>query len=119
MGKRRKFLLVIALSLLAFVWVVSVGLTFIDEGKTPPDSAFPTFPELAVVKHVSKQCGSGGCWSELAIEAVSTDVAKEFINEMDLSQERCGARNLMTLTRTCTGSSFAGKELRVYLRYEY
>lgn len=119
MGKRRRKLLFIAVSLMAFVWVVSVGLTSINEGKTPSDSAFPGVPRPAVVKGISTQCGSGGCWREMAIEADSTMVANELINEMDLSQERCTARNLLTLTRICTGSSYAGGELRVYLRYAY
>ncbi|WP_146238915.1 hypothetical protein [Arthrobacter livingstonensis] len=119
MGKRRRHLLFIAVSLLAFVWVASVGLTFIDEGKTPPGSAFPGVPGPAVVKGTSQECGSGGCWREMVIEAGSADVANELIDEMDLSQERCSARNLLTLSRICTGSSYAGDELRVYLRYDY
>ncbi len=104
---------------MAFVWVTSVGLTFINEGKIPSDTAFPDVPGPAVVKGISMQCGSGGCWREMAIEADSTVVANELINEMDLSQERCSARNLLTLTRICTSSSHAGGQLRVYLRYAY
>ncbi|WP_181034029.1 hypothetical protein [Arthrobacter sp. GMC3] len=107
------------MSLLTFAWVVSAGLTFIDEGRTPPESAFPTVPGPALVKSVSKQCASGGCWREMAIETGSTAETKELINEMDLSQERCGARNLLTLIRICTGSGFEGKELGIYLRYDY
>ncbi len=119
MGKRRKNLLFIAISMLVFVWAVNVGWTFIDEGKTPPGEAFPDVPGLAAVKGVSKHCGSGGCWREMAIEAGSADVANELINAMDLSQERCSARNLLTLSRICTGSSHVGEELRVSLRYAY
>ncbi|MCC9069543.1 hypothetical protein [Arthrobacter cryoconiti] len=119
MRKHLRHLLIIAVSLLAFAWVANVGLTFIDEGKTPPSSAFPGVPGPAVVKGTSKECGSGGCWREMVIEAGSPQVATELINQMNLSQERCSVRNLLTLSRICTGSRYAANELRVFLRYDY
>lgn len=119
MGKRRRNLLLITASLLALVWVANAGLAFIDDAKTPPDSAFPGVPGSAVVKGISQECGSGGCWREMVIEAGSTDVVNELIEEMNLSQERCSTRNLLTLTQICTGSSHTDDELRVYLRYSY
>ncbi|GAA5229577.1 hypothetical protein GCM10025779_03900 [Arthrobacter cryoconiti] len=55
----------------------------------------------------------------MVIEAGSPQVATELINQMNLSQERCSVRNLLTLSRICTGSRYAANELRVFLRYDY
>ena len=119
MGKRCRDVLAIAVSVLAVAWAANCDMAFLDEGRTPPDAAFPALPGQAVVKGISKDCGSGGCWSEMAVDAGSADAAGKLIKTLNLSQEHCSPRSLLTLNRTCTGASQVGGEVRVFLRYSY
>lgn len=119
MRKRRKFLVMTVASIVAFAWLANVAWNFIDEGATPPESAFPDVPAGVVVEGISHQCGSGRCWLEMAIESVSTEAANRVINDMGLSQESCGSRNLLTWQRICAGPLPGADGVHVYLQYDY
>ncbi|TQS93600.1 hypothetical protein EU811_04735 [Arthrobacter sp. TS-15] len=94
-----------------FAWVCSILWTGIDEGAVPPDSAFPSIPGPSQPRAVSTECGSGGCWREMAVEVEAPHTAESLAAEMGLASDRCGAANLWTLRKTCTGiaHSSAGK----------
>ncbi len=55
----------------------------------------------------------------MAVDAGSADAAGKLIEALNLSQEHCSPRSLLTLNRTCTGASQVGGEVRVFLRYSY
>lgn len=121
MNKPNGCLISLVVGLLAFAWVLSVVWhNFLDEGRTPPESAFPAVPPGAVVKSIDVQCGSGGCWRVMDIEADSENV-DNLINEMDLTEERCGARNVLTMSRVCAGADYLSQanELQVYMQYDF
>lgn len=121
MKRRNGPMITLVLCLLAFIWMISVVWhNFIDDGRTPPDSAFPAVPTDAVVKSVQLQCASGGCWREMSLEVDSMH-AHQLINEMDLAEERCGFRNVLTLSRICIGADYfaQSEEVRVYMQYDF
>jgi len=105
--------------ILLLIWVTCVLLALVDEAAVPADTGFPQAPPSAAVRGISTQCGSGGCWREMEIALPSFAAAAGIAARMGVGAERCGARNPLTLRRTCTGSTAAGDRLLVYLRYSY
>ena len=121
MNKSKGCLVTIVIGLLAFAWVMSaVWHNAIDDGRTPPESAFPAVPPNAVIESNEVKCGSGGCWREMVIEADSVS-AYEIITKMDLAEERCGSRNILTMSRVCIGADYLtqAKVLQIYMRYDF
>ncbi|MCC3278683.1 hypothetical protein LJ754_05845 [Arthrobacter sp. zg-Y40] len=55
----------------------------------------------------------------MVIPVDSAAAATEIINAVDLAEERCGARNILTFSRICTGAHHYSDEVRVYLGYDY
>jgi hypothetical protein len=112
----------IALGVVYMVWIIGVvAWNAIDEGATvPPDSAFQPVPPPNEIQEISTQCGSGGCSRVMIIETKPPQSAQALAAEMGVTSDRCGPINLLTLRKTCIGSSsYREGILQVYVQYSY
>ncbi|ACL41355.1 hypothetical protein Achl_3398 [Pseudarthrobacter chlorophenolicus A6] len=109
---------ILGVVLLLTAWAGTLLWSAIDEGAVPSDSDFPQIPPAGEKVQVSTQCGSGGCWREMVVEAEPPETPESLGAAMGLVTERCRPVNLWTLRKTCSGiASSTGGDLSLYLRY--
>ena len=109
----------IALGVVYMVWIIGVvAWNAIDEGAVPSDSAFPSVPPPNEIQEISTRCGSGGCSRVMTIETKPPQSAQALAAEIGVTSERCGPINLLTLRKTCIGSSsHRDGQLQIHVRF--
>jgi hypothetical protein len=110
----------LTLGVVLMVWIIGVAWNAIDEAAVPSDSAFPSVPPPNEIHGISTLCGSGGCWREMVVETKPPQSSEALATEMGVLSERCGPINLLTLRKTCIGSSsHRDGKLQIYVRFSY
>lgn len=98
------------------VWAAYLAV-MADEGALPPRSRMPDVPAEARVVSETKQCASGGCRRELLLRPAAGQSPAELAEEMGVAEEQRSSWHLLDPHSVVVGSSVAGDELRVHVRY--
>ncbi|WP_263729164.1 hypothetical protein [Cellulomonas sp. SG140] len=104
-------------TVVAVVAAVALGPVLwleVDEGATPPVSA-ARLPAGVEEVGQERQCGSGGCWWQLALEPATG--AQDDVLAAG-SRETCAARSWIDRRTVCTGVQLHGGRLTAYVRYQ-
>ena len=55
----------------------------------------------------------------MVIKSETAQSAEALAAELGVSSENCGARNFLTMRKTCIGSDYVAGSLKIYLLYAY